>query len=300
MIKRLIFYFFVALASWGFFANSKIEFKFLNNNNQFGGATMPSPKYALHCRSFISYKAFDKATSCYKQALIGNENNTEIRYYLAVSMLEDKNYQGAMFHSDYILRNNPISPYARFARDLYVIAEKASRDKTYLETTASSDYLKDLAKIARWPRMPITVWIEHSDNDTNLRNAFHTWQTALYPTVSFQMVNNKKDAKLTVMYGKPNAHCESEFAIGCTVPYMYAKYPEYFHHVEIYLDYLMPNSVKITDREVYSVLVHEIGHALGMLGHSKNKSDIMYPDTSNYNRRPSRRDINTVRKIYGK
>ena len=51
--------------------------------------------------------------------------------------------------------------------------------------------------------MPIRVWIQHTDNNANLKNAFYTWQNALYPTVSFEMVNRKEDAQLTVVFGNP-------------------------------------------------------------------------------------------------
>ncbi len=34
-------------------------------------------------------------------------------------------------------------------------------------------------------------------------------------------------------------------------------------------------NTKFTNVTIYSVLVHEIGHAIGIVGHSENKYDIM-------------------------
>ncbi len=68
---------------------------------------------------------------------------------------------------------------------------------------------------------------------------------------------------------------------------------------EIYLARFAKSGKRLSDNDVYGVLVHEIGHAIGITGgHSKNKSDVMYPSSDNYNLRPTRRDINTVKKIY--
>ena len=44
--------------------------------------------------------------------------------------------------------------------------------------------------------------------------------------------------------------------------------------------------------------IYEIGHALGMGGHSDNRSDVMYGKSGTYNTRPTARDIRTLERIY--
>ena len=147
--------------------------------------------------------------------------------------------------------------------------------------------------------MPIRVWIQHTDNNANLKNAFYTWQNALYPTVSFEMVDKKEKANLTVEFGDAVRDCATDEAAGCTKAYHYIKNDSIIGKAEIYITRFTKYGNRLSDNDIYGVLVHEIGHAIGIYGgHSKNKSDIMYPRMDNYNLRPTRRDINTVKKIY--
>ena len=55
-----------------------------------------------------------------------------------------------------------------------------------------------------------------------------------------------------------------------------------------------------TDLELLKTALHEIGHAIGILGHSKNITDIMYYSTASHRQSTlSDKDIETVNKIYG-
>ncbi len=46
-----------------------------------------------------------------------------------------------------------------------------------------------------------------------------------------------------------------------------------------------------------NILAHELGHALGLLGHSPEKGDLMFSVTDEYSRL-SQRDLNTLQKLY--
>ena len=62
-------------------------------------------------------------------------------------------------------------------------------------------------------------------------------------------------------------------------------------------DYYRPQRTLSKD-EIYAVAVHEIGHAIGILGHSSNRNDIMYPTTDIIGIHASNRDVNTIRQFY--
>ena len=54
------------------------------------------------------------------------------------------------------------------------------------------------------------------------------------------------------------------------------------------------------DAALLKVALHEIGHAIGIIGHSNSINDIMYYSTaSTKNTSPSLRDIDTINKLYG-
>ena len=56
----------------------------------------------------------------------------------------------------------------------------------------------------------------------------------------------------------------------------------------------------LSDASLRHVAIHEIGHALGLLGHSSREDDIMYPSVSGTPRSaPSERDVRTIRRLYG-
>lgn len=58
-----------------------------------------------------------------------------------------------------------------------------------------------------------------------------------------------------------------------------------------------PNTkTKITQAEMYRVALHEVGHALGIIGHSPDEKDVMYASSNADNF--SIRDINTLKMMY--
>ncbi|HEX9744709.1 MAG TPA: matrixin family metalloprotease [bacterium] len=62
--------------------------------------------------------------------------------------------------------------------------------------------------------------------------------------------------------------------------------------IKLYTDSAMPEKAYIG-----TVALHELGHTLGLWGHSDYSGDAMYPIAGRIF--PSKRDINTIRKIYG-
>ena len=56
---------------------------------------------------------------------------------------------------------------------------------------------------------------------------------------------------------------------------------------------------KFTDVQLNKIAMHEIGHAIGILGHSDNINDIMYYSTASQRQSTlSSKDVDTVKKIY--
>ena len=141
------------------------------------------------------------------------------------------------------------------------------------------------AEKPRWAAQPICVYIpsEYGNMSKLMRQAFEAWQTKSNGLVRFSFVNSKSSANIEVEFVDFVSNCNSKDAVGCTElstkgPYYYKSYvtigtKEYFR------DYSGGYTRKIVERtkeHIYGVMLHEVGHAIG-LNHSENSGSIMYP-----------------------
>ena len=168
---------------------------------------------------------------------------------------------------------------------LSILFEGYSADDHYLERALSSS-----GKATIWKTMPITVYVYNGAYRNQILEAFRTWQTETGGLVKFTLANTP-NAGIVVKYHSNlpgNAvGTTKKNASGSTIT-----------HAEILIkDY--PYSPKL-ENFVYSTALHEIGHALGIEGHSSGKDDIMYPQGKSLTERQtlSARDITTLKWLY--
>lgn len=179
----------------------------------------------------------------------------------------------------------------------------------------SGDYLAEATRsgIVRWPasRMPIRVFIADARAVPNfqpawksiLMQSFNDWSVASNGKVKFQFVPTRDQTDI-----------ECTFVCDPTHDYGGLKTDAEAGEANMYMDAtgIKQGTIKIltkslsavlplTDNRMRVICLHEIGHALGLAGHTAKPDDIMFYSTSFKDewRDLSGRDARTIQRLYG-
>lgn len=163
----------------------------------------------------------------------------------------------------------------------------------------------------RWNTRPIKVYIPGDSYKSQLmKNAFLQWQERTFSAVWFNFVSyDKRDtADITVHFVEKNTKCGSLSAIGCT--HLNVNHDGFFTHNDIYIasksifqlvgddGTVATKTTEIPSEQVYRVMLHEIGHAIGIAQHSTNPNSIMYRYTINDENIPQRLADDDLKFVY--
>lgn len=194
-----------------------------------------------------------------------------------------------------------------------------------------TDYLDSVLsasknRIFRFSSMPIPVYITPLADASLVRAAresFFDWESR-GAKVKFVEVNSEKQARIKVVWkrlgnsadgndctlgahtitkwtkhppGQLSIVSISAIPVPIYIPRLGAKYSVPPQVIEVNLDLIYSKMVEQRYLLCKNILAHELGHALGLLGHSPDKGDLMYSVTDEYSRL-SQRDLNTLQKLY--
>lgn len=166
----------------------------------------------------------------------------------------------------------------------------------------------------RWNVRPIKVYIPGDSYSSQImKNAFLQWQTRTNSAVWFNFIGSDKqeNADITVHFVDTNTKCGSLSAIGCT--HYKVNADGFYVHNDIYIasrtvmqlvgddGTVARKTTAIPPEQVYRVMLHEIGHAIGIAQHSTNPNSIMYKYSINDENIPQRLkddDLSFVYNVY--
>ena len=160
-------------------------------------------------------------------------------------------------------------------------------------------YYSDVETPAVWmnPRN-IKVYIQPDETKQYiLTRSLETWDSALSSDLNFNYINNPDEADIIIGFVDKLSGTKA----GTTnVNHVNIQGRTYLAKVVVYISKASPSGMRHTDTELNKITLHELGHAIGILGHSDNINDIMYPTTASSRMATlSSKDIETAKRIYG-
>jgi tetratricopeptide (TPR) repeat protein len=203
----------------------------------------------------------------------------------------------------------PAGPRAERVKSLLLLIDDSNQSgNASVLPSGKDDYLGDATRmgLTRWlsSSMPLKVYIDKSgssykpDYELILQKCFADWSEASNGAVKFDFVEANGDVQITCAWSDDPAKEMSASEAGHTA---FLKGPHGLSRCDmIYLTRDPSSKNPFTEEERRRVYLHEIGHSLGITGHSQNPDDIMYSGVhmGKTARGLSERDKNTLLALY--
>ena len=160
---------------------------------------------------------------------------------------------------------------------------------------------QDYEALSYWEKpQNIKVYIPPHKYSVMMKHAFEYWARVTTHRISFVFVD-KKDKAQDIVYFTDKLDGDT---VGLMQPYhrIYT-FPNGTQKIELaYINiYIAENNSRgepLTKDAVYTIMLHEIGHSLG-LDHTQNTDSVMYPMANGYkNMEVMREDLNHLKRIY--
>lgn len=149
-------------------------------------------------------------------------------------------------------------------------------------------------KLCRWNKRVVNVYINYSwvgpykdlqDLESRIKSAFQQWENALAGKLVFNYVETSKECDIYIDFQRNSC-------IGAIGQCKFVDIDKDGNFKKMYITLGL-----IWSQNFNQTVVHEIGHAIGIAGHSPSNVDLMY-ESKNSVVYLSRADINTIRLIY--
>ncbi|MBX9685446.1 MAG: tetratricopeptide repeat protein [Candidatus Obscuribacterales bacterium] len=214
------------------------------------------------------------------------------------------------------LRRFPNDSLAVKAKDLVAHLQEEADEQEAVEKAiaasgaSNSDYFPytTASGTIKWPdnKLPLKVFVANGSRVPGFKteyqgimnDAFKAWSTASQDKVKFEFVNKAELADIECLWTNDYSKVSSPSEGGEAQVSWSSKGIEHVKVVILTAD-PTPDS-PLTQNQIQAVCLHEIGHSIGLVGHSPNPSDIMFCSMPAADAKIalSQRDLGTIRHLY--
>ncbi len=240
---------------------------------------MSSDYYTNKAKKIYDAGNYQESIPIYEKALAANPENANARYYYVNALSKSKpNYtvQKKLFE----IANSDINDRATvFARSQITLLKKKlleGVEGNYIFNAISGN------NIIHWnlKTFPLKIYYENAESlpsyyKDNINKALNQW-TSRTNFVKFTQTNKKQEANIIINFQNYSGNCTQagcHYTLAQTTPEISG---DTLKKMTLTFLKTSPRGEYFSPLEVYNSALHEIGHTLGIMGHSDDSYDVMY------------------------
>lgn len=283
-------------------------------------------------RKAFTRNDYTLAQQYFRRALRSNPGNATYRYYLAQSLVKTQMLDQAQVEYQRIIQSAPFSQEANYAK-VALVQIKDYIDNTLnpkwrsmnsnltigvTETKSRADVgdnyidkVTEKGQVIRWQNvsMPLKIYLQTNPRKAKtfqnsylsaVKRGIEKWAKGTDGLLSFTYVKDPAQADIKITWREildtklAGSDAGTAYTAGVTTP-------EYsgneLYAMAIVLTTTDPNGKPHKIPDIEKVTTHEMGHALGIMGHSTDQNDIMFANSMS-DGSVSTRDANTMILLY--
>lgn len=202
--------------------------------------------------------------------------------------------QEALYEFSKVTKNSQYQRQAEARLDRFKKIVLTQFERNYIRASLYEN------SVLRWNEktFPLKVYISKSIGENYfeiVKSAFAEWEQVSDGFFKFEYVASKELADICVDFEiKITMPSDAGYYVGgSTIPLIESG--QLLKRMDISINKQAPDGSVHSDEIIFLNLLHEIGHSLGIMGHSSNYHDLMYINADN---KFSQADINTIRLLY--